>query len=58
MLSAQREVDAIVQQLQESAATEKAKSQFIYEQLNRAVTEKQKKFDEVGDDTLSNNYYT
>ena len=47
MLSAQREVDVIVQQLQESAAAEKAKNQFIYNQLNRAVAEKQKDYDEV-----------
>ena len=47
MLCAQREVDVIVQQLQESAAAEKAKNQFVYNQLNRAVAEKQKDYDEV-----------
>ena len=52
MLSAKKEVDAIVQQLQESADRERAKNQFIYDQLNKAVTEKQKNYDEV---SLHNN---
>ena len=47
MLSAKKEVDVIVEQLQESAAREKAKNEFIYNQLNKAIMEKQKSYDEV-----------
>lgn len=46
-MSTKEEVDAIVQELQNIAAQEKEKNEFIFDQLNKTILEKQRNYDEV-----------